>query len=91
MMTRVWSFRLQMTPARALLAVRELVCDAIKQGGDLVFDAVVIADARGNEIASVRASEVVPKRLRLAAGSTAERTGDNLIGRVHPAVISTHS
>jgi hypothetical protein len=31
MMTRVWSFRLQMTPARALLAVRELVCDAIKQ------------------------------------------------------------
>jgi hypothetical protein len=53
-----------MTPARALLAVRELVCDAIKQGGDLVFDAVVIADARGNEIASVRASEVVPKRLR---------------------------
>lgn len=35
-----------------------------KAGCDLVFDAVVIADARGNEIASVRASEVVPKRLR---------------------------
>jgi uncharacterized protein DUF6894 len=50
--------------AQALLTVRELVCDAIKQGGDLVFDAVVIADERGNEIASVRASEVLPKRLR---------------------------
>jgi hypothetical protein len=27
----------------------------------------------------------------MAAGSTAERTADNLTGRVHPAVISTHS
>src|SRR5258708_25704613 len=50
--------------AQAVMTARELVCDAIKTGDDLGFDAVVIADERGNEIASVQAGEVVPRRVR---------------------------
>jgi hypothetical protein len=50
--------------AQAVATARELLADAIKSGADLGFDAVVIADERGDEIASVRLAEVLPKRLR---------------------------
>jgi hypothetical protein len=50
--------------AQAVATARELLADAIKSGADLCFDAVVIADERGDEIASLRLAEVLPKRLR---------------------------
>ena len=50
--------------AQAVATARELLADAIKSGVDLGFDAVVIADERGEEIASVQLAEVLPKRLR---------------------------
>jgi hypothetical protein len=50
--------------AEALRTARELVSDAVKAGSDLFFDAVVIADERGDEVTSVRVADVLPKRLR---------------------------
>jgi hypothetical protein len=50
--------------AEGVATARELLADAIKSGAELGFDAVVIADERGDEIATVRLGEVLPKRLR---------------------------
>jgi uncharacterized protein DUF6894 len=50
--------------SQAVLTARELLADAIKSGSDCGFDAVVVADERGDEIASVRLTEILPKRLR---------------------------
>ena len=50
--------------AQALVAARDMVAGAIKANRDLGFDAVVIVDGQGNQITSVRAEEVLPKRLR---------------------------
>jgi hypothetical protein len=50
--------------AQALQSTRELLAEAIKSGGDLSVDAVVVADEQGNEITSIAIKEALPKRLR---------------------------
>ena len=53
----------QSAHAQAVCSTRELVADAIKHGIDLNFDAVIVADEQGKEIARVSTKEVLPKRL----------------------------
>jgi hypothetical protein len=48
----------------ALQAARELCIDAIKAGGPLRADAVVIVDENGKQLSSVPIVEVLPKQLR---------------------------
>jgi hypothetical protein len=49
----------------ALIAARELLAEAIKNGQDRVPDAVVIADEAGRAIETIPLAMVLPKPLRV--------------------------
>lgn len=54
--------------SEALLVARDLLANAIKAGKDQVPEAVVIADERGEQIAVVPLSTVLPRALKQRSG-----------------------